>query len=206
MQEIKANALHAKIRKQLLDALPTMTALIQPLDSAVLQALFSARVEALTGAMLATSTWGDWRVLIPLAMLCAIGFGISGRAKVARGMLVSVFGAGLTVVVLKALVARPRPPIAFWATTEPWYSFPSAHASLSAAFFGFIALLLIRARPYPSRKLDIALALTMPLIIGFNRLYLGVHYLSDVLAGLCLGALFVFVGRFAMRSRGKLSV
>jgi membrane-associated phospholipid phosphatase len=88
---------------------------------------------------------------------------------------------------LKLVFARPRPHLWSWFVVAPGHSFPSGHAVGSAAFLAFGAALLVRRRPswrWPVRASAGALALA----IGFGRLYLGVHWPSDVVGGWLLGA------------------
>ncbi|MFA5357905.1 MAG: phosphatase PAP2 family protein [archaeon] len=86
---------------------------------------------------------------------------------------------------LKTLIARPRPGgVAVLETQESSYSMPSSHAAIGGAMFGYFE------KKFPG-KLEIAnvLLLTLILLIGISRIYLGVHYLSDVIVGLVLGYL-----------------
>jgi undecaprenyl-diphosphatase len=88
---------------------------------------------------------------------------------------------------LKYLVARPRP--ALWTQLIPHsgFSFPSGHALASATFFPLLAWAWSRARPR-DKAVAWGLAILTALFVGFGRLYLGVHWPSDVLAGWALGA------------------
>jgi undecaprenyl-diphosphatase len=89
---------------------------------------------------------------------------------------------------LKQVVRRARPDL--WPRLlEPGsYAFPSGHALFSATFFPLMAFTLARRFPRAAPALW-ALGLLLPLYIGFGRMYLGVHWPSDVLAGWALGAL-----------------
>ena len=94
---------------------------------------------------------------------------------------------------LKALVARPRP--ALWAALveAPGFSFPSAHAAGSAALYPVLGWLVARRRGFPARA-GVGLGLLVALFVGFGRLYLGVHWPSDVLAGWALGLVIAALG------------
>ena len=99
----------------------------------------------------------------------------------------------MTSEVLKNVFQRTRPELAPL-VPAPGYSFPSGHALMSAAFYGFLAYLLFRHCPSPLLKWSLVSLLTLlVLAIGFSRVYLGVHYLSDVLAGFAAGGFLLSV-------------
>ena len=100
-------------------------------------------------------------------------------------LLIAVAG-GIEVLnaLLKLLFHRPRPELAF--VHLDTYSFPSGHAAGSAAIYSMLAVLAARGVRTRGRVL-VGSADALVLTIGFSRLYLGAHYLSDALAGLALG-------------------
>lgn len=113
------------------------------------------------------------------------------RQRGERREAVAWIGTGLTTVVvievLKALVMRPRPALWPRLVLQGGSSFPSGHAIASAAFYPLLAWLLTRRHP---RLLPAALAAAVAtaLFVGLGRLYLGLHWPTDVLAGWILGA------------------
>ncbi|MBA2474456.1 MAG: phosphatase PAP2 family protein [Actinobacteria bacterium] len=118
---------------------------------------------------------------------------LAGAVLLRRGALneaALVAGAALGIELLNAVVKllfhRPRPELAF--VHLDTYSFPSGHAAGSTALYATIAFLVAR-RARPAAGWTAALvALLVVVVVGFSRLYLGVHYLSDVLAGVALGS------------------
>lgn len=94
-------------------------------------------------------------------------------------------------VVLKALVRRPR-PTGFRLASATGFSFPSGHSMVAMAFFGLIIWFVWRHVRDRRRRvaLTVALALVI-LMIGVSRVYLGVHYASDVLAGFCVSCIWL---------------
>jgi undecaprenyl-diphosphatase len=104
---------------------------------------------------------------------------------------------------MKLLVGRPRPSL--WVpliTPLTSKSFPSGHALSSATFFPLLARDWARARPHQA-KLAYAIGVGLALFVGFGRLYLGVHWPTDVLAGWAIGAAQVYVViRYRRRSGG----
>ncbi|MDA3637958.1 phosphatase PAP2 family protein [Mycobacterium xenopi] len=99
---------------------------------------------------------------------------------------------GITLVLFtaKALVVRDRPPLPFGAIAADGYSFPSGHAAGAAAGAGLFAWMLTRwlVTRWAGRVAVWAAAIGIAAVLGFSRVYLGVHYISDVVAGWLLGA------------------
>ncbi len=105
-----------------------------------------------------------------------------------------VGGAALQNIFLKQLFARPRPDYPQAYMTAPGFSFPSGHAMISIAFYGAIAYLACSYLKQFRAKLLVSMsALVISGLIGFSRLYLGVHYISDVLAGWAAGMTWLAV-------------
>ena len=114
-----------------------------------------------------------------------------------------VTGAPTTTYMLKLYVARPRPE--FGLISEPLYSFPSGHATAAMACFGFMCVLMVRCVHKSWQATALVLATCVVVIcIGFSRLYLGVHYLSDVLMGFVVGAVWIGIGVYVLRKYGAL--
>lgn len=111
------------------------------------------------------------------------------RSEAALWVLASVLGGMLLSNALKHSFDRPRPDLVAHAAQVFTPSFPSGHAMLSAVTYLTIGALL--ASMHDSRRLKVfflGLAIFITVIVGLTRVYLGVHYPTDVLAGWCLGA------------------
>lgn len=114
---------------------------------------------------------------------------LRGKRATAWLLLVSVGGGTAVSTLLKYAFARPRPDVVTPAARVFTASFPSGHATMSAIAFLTIAALLARAEAKPRLKVYIlALGVILTVLVGLSRIYLGVHYPTDVLAGWCLGA------------------
>ena len=116
------------------------------------------------------------------------------RRRLAEVALLTVVLAGgeLLNVILKLAFHRPRPEVAFLHLDT--YSFPSGHAMLSTAAYGTLAYLAwSRWRTTPARVAVVLGAVVLVGLISFSRLYLGVHYLSDVLGGAAGGVFWLAV-------------
>jgi len=129
-------------------------------------------------------------VVLAIITFAAVGYLLLARKQAAAWlMLIAVFGGVALNDLLKAAFARPRPDIVTHAVRVFTTSFPSGHASLSAITYLTVGALL--AQSQSSRKVSIyfmALAAFLTVIVGTTRIYLGVHYPTDVLGGWCIGA------------------
>lgn len=106
------------------------------------------------------------------------------RTRDAARLLITLAGAGLLDMSLKAGFHRPRPAPFFDTPLPHSYSFPSGHALFSLCLYGTLAVLLrARARRPATRVAIWLLAIALIALIGLSRIYLGVHYPSDVIAG-----------------------
>jgi undecaprenyl-diphosphatase len=112
-----------------------------------------------------------------------------GRGRDALLLAGSVIGASLLNAVIKEIVHRPRPFVVPHLAQVSNASFPSGHATLSAvAYFTMAALLVRTRRDVGTRAYILVAAIVLVLMIGLSRIYLGVHWPSDVLGGWCFGA------------------
>ena len=142
-------------------------------------------------------TWvtllGKWKIIMGfLPLITAILF-IWNKRKFIAPLWVAVIGAEFFVFVSKIVVHRPRPLNAFY--SEDSFSFPSGHATIAVAFYGFCAYIFFRLFSQWKWKINAAISGIMTIaFIGFSRVYLGVHYLSDVWGGYLIGALWLLLG------------
>jgi membrane-associated phospholipid phosphatase len=112
---------------------------------------------------------------------------LRGRRRLAAYLTACVAGAYVLSTSGKVLVDRARPVFTDPISHAGGASFPSGHATGSAAFYSALAIVLLSLTTRPRRGLLLAMALLVPLVVAATRVLLGVHYLSDVIAGLLLG-------------------
>lgn len=104
-----------------------------------------------------------------------------------KGLIICLLGGAALNQILKLLFERTRPEV-FHIIAASGFSFPSGHAMGSLCFYGMIAFFMIRKRPWQWRIAGAVAAVLLVTAIGVSRIYLGVHYPSDVVAGYAAGA------------------
>lgn len=140
------------------------------------------------GTMLMTAVLALW-----LARRGMVGWLVSLALSVPGGMLLNVG--------VKHLVQRERPHFDDPLVTLTTYSFPSGHTAGATLLYGFLAVLLLaHARAAPWRVAIVPVAVLMVLLVGMSRIYLGAHYLTDVLAALVEGLLWLALILGGLRS------
>jgi undecaprenyl-diphosphatase len=128
--------------------------------------------------------------VLTLMTAIVIGFLIVDEKRAAAlFVLASVAGGTLLSVILKLVFARPRPDVVPHLVAVSSASFPSGHAMLSAVVYLTLGALLSRVEGPPRVKIYVlSIAILITFLVGMSRIYLGVHWPTDVLAGWCAGA------------------
>ena len=123
-----------------------------------------------------------------LILTLFISFYLLSKQKIYEAIFlnVSLFSAWWIMSLLKNVFERSR-PAGEALTIASGFSLPSGHAMVSMAFYGFLAALLLRQKNSSRARWGAALLFIWVFLIGFSRIYLNVHYLSDVLAGFIFG-------------------
>ena len=145
-----------------------------------------------TTIMIAASVYGAPSVLVPLALAGALAFQLRGWSRGALLVAITMAGAGLLNWLLKLSFERVRPAAFFDYPLPGSPSFPSGHSIFAASIFGGVAALLSPRLAHPALRVGVwGLAIFLTLLVGFSRVYLGVHYPSDVLAGYSIAVIWV---------------
>lgn len=152
-------------------------------DEAVLLWIHTTFPEWLDGPMRVITALGYYWVVLPLLAAATLAFYLKGWRLSAALLAVSTAGGMVLTTVLKSVFERARPELFESGYTASFYSFPSGHASVAVGFYGALTLILAyRLRGFARWAVAVG-GLALVLLIGFSRLYLGVHYPTDVLAG-----------------------
>lgn len=162
--------------------------LTQTFDVAVLQWLHQHSTPLLTQIATELTYLGTGTVVLMIVAVAALFLWHTEHKHSARLLLAAVAGNILLNGVLKLVFHRARPTVFEWQTTAVSSSFPSGHAMSATVCYGTVAYLVIRLQKHRwSRLLTGTAAVILILLICATRLYLGVHYPSDVVAGILVG-------------------
>jgi undecaprenyl-diphosphatase len=144
-------------------------------------------------AMRDITALGGFTFLTIATLVAVLLFSFHGKRRQAWILAGTALAAQLSSEVLKAFYDRPRPSLVPHGSFVYTQSFPSGHSALSAAVFLTLATLIASVETRASTKILIyVLAVLTTIGVGFSRVYLGVHWPSDVLAGWSLGATWAF--------------
>lgn len=178
----------------------------QAFDDAIMQWMGTHRVAWIERSLLEITALGTGLVLMMIVIIAALFLRATQHRFSAFLLLVASAGGLILNTILKSSFDRPRPRLFEWVTNPSSSSFPSGHAMGSAIVYFTVAYLVARLeRRRWTRAVTIFTALLLVLLISVSRLYLGVHYPSDVLAGMVIGlawAGFCLAGLEAVRVFG----
>lgn len=130
-------------------------------------------------------------------IIVVVRFAMRNLGREAKLFAITMIGAGMLNITLKLAFKRARPEPFFNLSLPETYSFPSGHSLTSAVFFGALAAILTaRIKSKRVRAAIWVVSTLMFLTIGFSRIYLGVHYTTDVIAGFVAALIWILVVRF----------
>lgn len=162
-------------------------------DHALAQTLRVTVDNGTYGFFAQTTYLGDVLVLTVLSLLVASVLAWRRHWLLLAGWLLAVIGNGVLTRTLKLLFQRLRPPHDHgFAAAEGW-SFPSGHSSGALVVYGMLAYLLIRDTDRRWHLPIVLLTIALILVVGSSRIFLQVHFFSDVIAGFCSGAAWLAV-------------
>lgn len=162
----------------------------------------------LPGVMRDITALGGFAVLTLIVVVTAVYLVLVGKRASALFVVLAVMGGTLLSHGLKMFFDRPCPDLIPQAPVELTASFPSGHAMISAVTYLTLGVLLTRLdAPRRVHAYFLTVAVVMTVMIGISRIYLGVHWPTDVLAGWCLGAawaLFCWLVALWLQRRGQM--
>ncbi len=165
------------------------------LDSYLVNLFYFYREEWLAVFFSLVTFLGSSSVVIIVAIALTSLFFVKRKFAYILPFVTAFFGAEFSVYVLKEVVGRVRPPVDMAFLVENSFSFPSGHATIAVALYGFIIYILFREFGSRLRRMaTLFIGVLLIFLIGLSRLYLGVHFLSDVVGGFLLGLLWLIIG------------
>ncbi|MDP1991551.1 MAG: LssY C-terminal domain-containing protein [Syntrophales bacterium] len=180
-------ALFAGVVHDLITSDPVIAA-----DIRIANLFFVFRTDVLTTIFTWITLLGNNQVILVFTFVAVALLWLWQRRYCILPLLIAVVSSETFTYLGKLALHRPRPEMAVYA--ESSFSFPSGHAAIAVTFYGFVGYLLIRFSQSWNRKVNLFFA-TMVIIIaiGFSRVYLGVHYISDVWSGYLVGAMWLII-------------
>lgn len=163
---------------------------IKYLDTLTHTYLINIRNNSLTNILLIITNIANAYTLIVLSFLLII---ILKNKKTSLYISMNLVCAFITSQIAKLIFTRER-PLGINLIEESGFSYPSGHSMVSMAYYGFIAYLIYKNYNHKSNKIIlISLLILTIILIGFSRIYLGVHYLSDVIGGFLLAIVYLTI-------------
>jgi undecaprenyl-diphosphatase len=160
----------------------------QGFDDAVLRWMGAHQTPSVQAAMVEITSLGTSVVVAMIVFIAGLFLWLNHHKHSAILLVAATLGGMVLDGLLKIGFNRPRPQIFTWGTHAAMASFPSGHAMSSTIVYGTVAYLAARLQQnVASRILTMSIAALIILLICSSRLYLGVHYPSDVLAGVIIG-------------------
>ncbi len=147
---------------------------------------------------------GNVQVIASLGVVVLAVLALSGKWRMVKLFFASVISGEFLYYFIKLLIHRTRPDISFSLIPRDGYAFPSGHATSSIIFYGMLGFLLWHLFRKRWQKILITLlVIAVIFTVGFSRIYLGVHWTSDVLAGWSLGLAVLILFIAIYKKRGK---
>lgn len=176
-------------------------------DQTVASTLHETATPFATKVFLVITALGSGETMLPAGLIVTGLFVWRRRWLNASGWLISLVGAVALNVLLKQIFERPRPTFVDPIIVETSYSFPSGHAMVPLILYGMMAYFAVLAlKSWQGRTTVVFGVALLIILIGFSRMYLGVHYFSDVIAGFAAGGVWLsacITGLETLRHRTK---
>jgi undecaprenyl-diphosphatase len=163
------------------------------LDPRVQAFVLAHRTGWLTLVMGSVTWLGSSIVLVPLYLIVTVALLRRWLLREALYLWSALLGAVVLYKLGKQLVNRPRPPVAELITPASGPAFPSGHATQAIVGWGMLAVVLLGCRSSRARAWILSTAAVVVLLVGASRVYLGAHWLTDVLGGYALGGCWLAV-------------
>ncbi len=162
------------------------------LDPVISDWVVAHRTDALTTVFRSVTHLADPMVVIAVAAVVGLWLVRVGWPRAALLVAASTLGAALMTTVAKLAVDRERPPRELWLGVASGPAFPSGHSAQSVALYGALAIVVILlVRSTVVRVAAVGMAVLIAALVGTSRVYLGVHWTSDVLCGWSIATLWL---------------
>ena len=163
---------------------------ITAFDTNIYNSISIVKNDVATNIFKIITEFGSAKILIIIALASLV---VVKNKKIGITICINLASIGLLNQILKRIIQRPRPE-GFRLVEETGYSFPSGHSMASMAFYGLIIYFIFKNVKNKVARNSICVTLSMLIfLIGISRIYLGVHYASDVLAGFLISIAYLIL-------------
>ncbi len=164
------------------------------IDQSINQLITTLRTPFLNKLILLVTLTGNWEMIVGGSLLVSIWLIIAQKKHYLIALLSSNASALIFIVVIKNLIGRIRPPITNALIVEPGFAFPSGHSYFGVVFYGLLTYFLVHNLHQNWLKTSFSiLGSIYILLLAFSRIYLGVHWTTDVLASLSFGVIWLAI-------------
>ena len=168
----------------------TLINLLTPVDSAIESYVIGIRSDRLTSIMKTITNIARAYSLISISVILLF---VIRDKKISLSIIINLICVFLTSQIAKLIFKRTRPDGEFLVYAKG-YSYPSGHAMVSLAYFGFLTYLILKKINNKFLRINlIILTSIIILLIGFSRLYLGVHYATDIIGGYVFSIIYLII-------------
>lgn len=172
----------------------TITGVTNEIDDVIYKIIESISSGFLTTILIIITEFGGVIGLFFILLVTVIVLCKKNKVKEAAAITLNLVISTVTYVVLKNIFQRERPITGNVLIDEIGFSFPSGHTTNNVAFYFFaIYLICINVKNKKIRNISCTILAIIPILIAFSRVYLRVHYPTDVIAGFCLGIVLVIM-------------
>ena len=153
------------------------------IDNNIYKMIIQLKSNTLTNIMKVITFFASTKLIISLGVIIFIIYLIKKNKKILITDILLIITTIINLL-LKTIFKRPRPNPSNWLVTESYYSFPSGHSMMALTFYGLLIYYLFKSNLNKTLKIILNTFLSLLIIcIGISRIYLGVHYFSDICGG-----------------------
>ena len=174
----------------ILDIILILTGAIKPIDEFVYNIIVSFKCDVLTEILKFITFLANTKTIVVFNVILVLFILLTKKTKLLL-VTISSITSGITNKLIKHIFKRPR-PTGLKLISQGGYSFPSGHTMISFLFYGMIIYLLYKHK-VKYYKVFITLLAILMILVMISRIYLGVHYFSDIVGGACVGIIILSI-------------
>jgi len=164
----------------------------KPIDNYVYNAISSIQSPFMTKFMTFITKFADAVVIVILSIVVGLIILKTHNFNLFKSYALNMGISNLLAQLLKRIVKRTRPNV-LKLVEETGYSFPSGHTVGAMTFYGFLIIIILNCLKGSLKLILVSILVILIFLIGFSRIYLGVHYFSDVLGSILLSSIFIII-------------